>query len=368
MTIGQKETLNNNRRKFWKNFDYVRSKYLFRQKNLCSLIYLCGFYKKISKYKQMKRYKKYILPILAIIIVLGSSCRKIISVDLNPKDKKIVLNSIMNKNSVEARISLSFGLNDRTQDVVYLKTAKVSLFEGETQIGHLDNGSDSLPGYYVLSNLNLKYETNYSLKVEDASYGIISAMTQIPKPVQIDTITKSGQTISEFDGSKSETYLFSVKIEDSPTTANYYGIVDSVTFEYHDYNYDTNKDTIYITKNSIYVDSKDPANEAEWNNILFFRDDLFDGRTYSFKVNIDKYSFYSDTTENEFYLLSFSKEYYLYLRTMSAQANQDNFSLILGATPVQVYSNVEGGFGFFGAYSLTSKNIQVIGNNQYPLE
>jgi len=304
---------------------------------------------------------------LILFSLLYSSCREIIPIDLT-KDQKLVLNAMLQKNKVEAMVSLSLGINETSEEVNYINNAELKFYEGTKLIGIVPfDKTLAINGYYSLSNLDLKYNTDYTLVVKSAGYDSLVATTYIPEEPQLGDIVLSSQTLNDYDYSY-ETYLFGIDVLDNQNQENYYGISDTATYTYNDYNYETNQDTTYIYRNPIYMESQDPATELE-SNIILFNDELFNGKKYPFRVNIDKYQFNNnDTVSIDFYVFGLSKDYYLFRKTLNFQSDQDNFSMLLGATPVQIYSNVQGGFGFFGAYSVAKKSVEFVSEYNYGYE
>lgn len=302
--------------------------------------------------------KKKIIYIILFSLIL-SSCREIIPIDVT-KDQKLVLNGILQKNKVEALISKSIGINQTGDDVEYINTAELKLYEGRQLIAQIPyNDTLNIAGYYSLSGLDLKYNTDYTLVVKSANYDSVSATTHIPEEPQLGDIVVSSETLTDFDYSY-PTYLFGIEIIDDKNQDNYYGITDSVTYIYHDYIWETNKDTSYLIKSNLYMQTQDPANELD-NYKIMFTDELFNGKKYTFKVNIDKSVFnYGDTVTVEFQVYGFSKDYYLLKKTSYLQSNQDELFMLLGATPIQIYTNVQGGFGFLGAYSVAKKSVTFV--------
>ncbi len=305
----------------------------------------------------------YILAILFLIFI--TSCREVIPVDFTVKDAKLVLNATITKDKVEAVVSKSIGLNDTQEDVSYIENAKLELYDRNNLITELipDASEYAIKGYYYKSNLNLEYEKTYKLVVTVAGYDTLWAETYIPEPAPIDTIYVSEQTLTDLDYSF-ETYLFAIEVNDNINTDNYYGINDTIITSYTYFN--GYNDTTEVYKNpSYYLRSQDPAADNDGDNFIYFTDELFNGKKYPFKINIDKYQFYSDTSNITFYLYNFSKDFYLFLKSYNKQFNQDEFSRLLGATPVQIYSNVHGGYGYLGAYSYTEKSVEITGGGGY---
>ena len=93
-----------------------------------------------------------------------------------------------------------------------------------------------------------------------------------------------------------------------------------------------------------------------WEEGLLFNDNLFNGNIYEFVLSGE--DFYSGTTSICVNLKSISEDYFKYLTTCKKHmdANWDPFM-----EKISVYSNVEGGVGIFGGFSLTTDTIVVYG-------
>jgi hypothetical protein len=147
---------------------------------------------------------------------------------------------------------------------------------------------------------------------------------------------------------------FKIQFKDRPQEENYYQL--TVEVERTHRNLATGQMT---TRNyPIHLESRDPAIDDE--NIdsyegLYFKDVLFEGRDVTLSLEglyweIGRGSGNNNSLKLTFRLRTISKDYYSYRTTSLLQnfISGDPF-----AQPVNVYSNVENGFGICSGYSET---------------
>lgn len=104
------------------------------------------------------------------------------------------------------------------------------------------------------------------------------------------------------------------------------------------------------------LQSTDPAIDDESsifasdyiNSMLFFTDESFNGKNYTIKFSAFDWDF-ALHRQYVIELYSMSRSAYLYLRTREAFFNSRNDPF---AEPVQVFNNVEGGYGIFAGYQM----------------
>ncbi len=310
----------------------------------------------------MKTYSSNILFSLFIIIILvSSSCREIIPIEIEDSDRKIVLNALVSEDGLEARASLSLGINDRNENVIFINDAILTLYKNDEEQGNLIANPIDNKGHFIMPGFIPEAGANYTLTVDKSPYESVYASCQIPASSAIDTIYYQEENLSDF-GYTYTVFSFFITIDDSKDEENFYFISDSATYKYTYFDYDLQKDTTFSYTESYYMQSNDPIiGSNDYSNRMLFSDELFNGQKRAVKVSIDEYAFYNDTTILDFYLYSITKDYYLFLKSKELQMQSDEFARLLGATPVQVYNNVEGGYGYFGGYSYSKKTIRIEG-------
>ncbi len=103
-------------------------------------------------------------------------------------------------------------------------------------------------------------------------------------------------------------------------------------------------------------------NERENNPYMIFSDELINGKKYSINISVllpkgqlDKYKnpvpiYAIDPERRELHLelMHITKDYFYYLRSEETYMNQE----LLFSEPVQIYTNIKGGAGLIGAFSI----------------
>ncbi len=314
---------------------------------------------------------KKLQPLIVAMGLLACSCESVLFIDLEESDKLIVLNgAISNDSTVRVQVSRTRHILDNAK-VLPLDKAFVRLYSGSTLIEQLSYEAN---GYFRTKSFTPEVGQIYTIEVENAGYEPVSASSPVPPPVAIESIDTSLITIEfgdQYWSSKTTLLQFDLTLHDPPGVENYYMlnvetdrsytrwrdttvvIVDSL-FYGNQWNYYP-RDSIYILediirfKDASHFGSEDIIVEAITDNGILFSDQLIDGKTYSLRGRILSESLSSaDSALVHFRLHSISESYYKYLKSRQLHYQSKDDYL---AVPVIVYSNVEGGTGFFGGYS-----------------
>ncbi len=296
------------------------------------------------------RKKLYLVLILLIVLI---ACEKTVYIDIPDKGRKITVNSIFNTDSL-FKVSVSKSCYILDNDIQAIENATVEIYENDNLINilpYLNNG------LYKSTTQKPSSGDKYKIKVTVPGMGTAETECYIPPETNIISIDTASVMKSDIDGYRYEQLEFRVKFKDNPDKNNYYLIEPRqiIIYTYNDYD----RDTIITdtTQNIMNFESDDPSViENLWGNGLLFNDNLFNGNTYEFVFSVGKY-FY-DTTSICINLKSISEGYFKYLATCykHMDANWDPFM-----EKISVYSNVEGGVGIFGGYSLATDTIHVYG-------
>ncbi|MDR0830934.1 MAG: DUF4249 domain-containing protein [Prevotellaceae bacterium] len=196
--------------------------------------------------------------------------------------------------------------------------------------------------------------------------------TVVPFPPQI----LSFDTVSTQDNYYDQKKLtFSVKFQDNPNEDNYYRIIlgkyrkeiyvddDNVLHIDSLYRYETSyfdsDDMLFTNNNGIGGDLF-----AGYMRYYIFSDELIKDKEYTVKFEMWHNAEYFDYYPNDdwmnrehyeleaFYVVKFqtiSKEYYQFLKSANAAANEDITGFF--SEPTQIFSNINGGIGVIGAYA-----------------
>ncbi|HUW93723.1 MAG TPA: DUF4249 domain-containing protein [Bacteroidales bacterium] len=333
----------------------------------------------------MKRVVIY-FSVVAILILLASSCEEIIEFKGEKIEPKLVLYSMLNPDSViTASVSKSHAVFDIKYEPQQITDAVVRLYrDGEfvetltytapppsceycppvSQSKYVSQGTKPVPG------------STYRIEAEVPGLKSVSGETSLPDMVPVLSI----DTVTEKEGEYNTYLVTKVKFADPGVTENYYML--SVTRLEGYYNGDPSVPfypeasvSVYKSDES-YAAREDPLISPSQEEDLFgmyientynvFSDELISGKEYDIllKMYIHKQP---DTDHFEFShfrieLHSISRELYLYLRSYSAHLQtRDAFF----AEPVLVYSNIENGLGVVGARVPSVATIEI---GSYPVE
>ncbi len=263
------------------------------------------------------------------------SCEKEIPLDAEQKVPRIVVNSIFGDgDTIYVHVSES-------RDVLYegdlpnLTTAVVKLQDANgNTLGDFTHLGD---GIYKLANYIPVAGQTYSLLVSNTGFDQVEAQTKTPAVITIsstDTLRKNDEM------------NYSIKFSDDPSITNYYAIaIEQITigdfYKFSDYYFETSE--IFTQNGSADVDG------TKYGSIFLFSDATFSGGQCDFDASNYVPAESIDSTIIVVSLMSLSEDYFKYKLSLEKyqETAGDPF-----AQPVQVYSNVENGFGIFGGYSV----------------
>lgn len=283
--------------------------------------------------------------LLALFLV---GCETIIDYNLPEQEPKLAVNSFFTPDSVwEVHLSNSKSILD-TQKISPVTNALVSVSapSGATiPLLHTNNGFYRSPSGQKPEGIGL-----YELTVSAPGYESVSSMGIIPSPVPIQSVDT---TVNVREGIPFIT--FRITFNDPPKEKNYYGF--SLFFErVYTYQYDSLWIDTIEERYPIYVYPEETSfvsTLTDTDNGVIFSDDLFDGRPYGYQFEISDPLAFPNPFETNLSvrfvleLRSLSEGYYQYQKSYREQqfTNFDPF-----AQPVQVYGNIENGFGVFTGY------------------
>ena len=308
---------------------------------------------------------KKITYLIIIIATLLSSCEKIIDISISDKSRKIVVNAILNPDSlVSVQLTQSKSVLE-DNSLIFLEDAEVKLFEADQYVGTLEYlgfAKYGLPDFYPQREISYRIEVNHPV--------LTSVEPEITLPSSVP-ILDVGVAMS-FDDYGNDNYKLIIKISDPPGVDNFYALSIAVTSRVFDWESgeltdSTETDLLYFQEIS---DGDPPVGGGLVNqnlnyfidNMLFVSDNLFDGKDHEFSLVIE-YLMISpgvDSVMMDIRLDHIDPSYYHYAVSKQKyyHAHGNPFS-----EPVQVYSNIENGFGLLSAYSRTSRqyNIKISG-------
>ena len=292
---------------------------------------------------------------LPVIVLFFTSCEgEFIN---NPGTNSVVVNGFFSsQDTFRINISMSkpAGEPATTQ---FLETAQVTLTlpDGLAIPVPFDSMTEYVgtktEGFYSIAGLLPDLPGVYSLEVELQDHAKITAADSIPAPVQITGLNYFGDSASRL-------LQFNLSFDDPPDADNYYAI-SMDEYYYHE------NDSILSENEEIY--SYNSKVEAQiWGPLsqIIFSDKTFTetGQSIDFYLGYFPFSNSWDSCMVKIKLLSVSKAYYDYAISFNEQsiAEEDFY-----AEPVNVFNNIQGGFGIFAGYSYRSADLVYIKGQTY---
>ncbi|MDG1798410.1 MAG: DUF4249 domain-containing protein [Flavobacteriales bacterium] len=285
----------------------------------------------------------------AIIFLFFISCEKVIPIDANFLKSKLVINSIFFKDSsCTVHISSSTSVLEK---ITYENIEDADLSVKDSNGNLIENLRYLSNGFYKGSE-KLQADNQYYLNAVHKNFNNVLATTSIPKNISIHHI----DTLSYLENGK-ERFRISVSFIDDGDINNYYKlgvkmgqyVVDTLS-----QNGNTIIDSAIIYKwVKIYRDHE-VLERTITNKEVIFNDNTFNGTTFSVNFSI------KDVIRDSNINLAFLKLYFynidnsLYNYEKSIKQYFDNYD-IPSTQPVQVFSNIENGFGV-----LSSANVNIV--------
>jgi len=264
---------------------------------------------------------KYII-LSAIMILVLSSCEKVINVDLNAADKKYVIEAVVTDEAGMAKVMISQTKNfDEDNNFPPVSGATVTVSETG---GATTTFNETSPGTYVASALAGTSGKTYNLSVAVGGK-TFTAVSTMPQKVNPDSIFVTDELlVSEVRK------IVNVKYQEPPGRGNNYRYVQ------------------YI-------------NTHKTKQLMITNDDYTDGRTV-----IDKLFYFPDDNEDS---LKIKSGDHVKIEMLCIDANVYKYWFSLDrsstgtsgqATPANPVTNMQGGaLGYFSAQTYQSKSLVV---------
>ncbi len=312
--------------------------------------------------------KKYCFVLLIPIIFFA--CSEAIDFKVEESEKKIVINSLITPDSLlKINLSKSLGVLEKDRDMKFISDADVSLFENDD---FLEKLSFQINGYYH-STIYPKENNTYKIVITHPQLPAAEAQSTVPPKVTIDSINADFTIVEEmsewYDYDKNQYYdttfyffenglRINVSFTDPAYQKNYYLLTFTAYQTEYDYpppRYEPvpigkrmkalTYDIMTISEmNYWYIDSYEG---------YVFTDDLFNGKSHTVFADLS-YEHELPESNLKVNLLSVSEEMFEYITSRNKYDMAIENPL---AEPVNVYSNIKNGFGFFSAFSASTDSV-----------
>ncbi len=307
----------------------------------------------------MKRY----LWFACCVSALGAcEMQREFEVDIPEEKEKLVVNCVfVEGRKWTAEVYPSQGIisleNDKPNNIL---NAVVRITEGDTEIplSLVDNS-----GTYQ-SSATAEAGKTYTINVSAPGYEPVSSTVTLPPAIQILDVETSLSVDPEDPRSNKRT--FHIRFKDPGHELNFYAF-GMTRIEYRTAS--RNEEDVVIS--GTYLDPLDPAfsknyyredfrvDSVQQLNLLF-DDRLFDGDEYVLSVSCREYRPTEEFPEEPFlyklFLKSLTPAYYHYRVTYNLQQETKGDPF---AQPVQVFNNIQNGYGIFAGASLAYRDVRV---------
>ena len=288
---------------------------------------------------------------IILISLIYISCEKIIPFEGDITISKLVINSIFESDSsFKVHVSSSRSVID-TASFKNIDDAVVSIKNEDGNI--IETLSHSQNGFYVGQKKPVENQI-YSLEVDHLNYTNISASDSLPIPISINYL----DTITVIEPNNENRLQINLNFTDPANSQNFYLVetyvvrasLTTINQDTLEYELDTIKQRMILT-DVVFQNNGFKSRDEQG----LFTDLLFNGQDKTLEIKIPPlkkdYFFYENGKLNSektlsltLYLHNISKSNYYYRTSLElyVDASRNPF-----AQPVQVFSNINNGFGIF---------------------
>ena len=325
--------------------------------------------KKLLKTNLINSMQK-ILVFVSVILTVLISCETIVEIDLPEKEPVITVNSLFvpftppYPQQFKVELTSSVPILDTSNYKTIIPDATVYLFENNEIIDTLEYIDTA--EYYV-SSVFPQTGKNYRLEVSKAGFNNVTCSDIVPERVCFDTAT-----VINYGGLDSNGEPFSeitLSFSDPAGVVNYYEIAVSRAGSYNDYFYLSANDEI-ITSESYYpsilmFDARRPQ-FLPYNDIKINETPkelkIFYMPPYMKIIDGNNESTYINSHIIDIHFRSVSENYYKFRTSYLQHLNNKRGDGLFGMNePINVYTNVENGYGIFAGYQEDIITLQVEG-------
>ncbi len=270
-----------------------------------------------------------------IIFLFLASCSKELTIELPPMEGKLVLNCFFSTGeNFLAYIGKSSRILDSDTNAV--SDALVSLYADNIYQGNMAYTENS---FYIHDTVLIRPNILYRIAVSVIGFDDVEAEDMAPEPTTINEVYYDPEQYLDSEGD--DFYKLSVGINDSPIIDNYYELV------LQRYKNEEVYDLVSIRGDNEKVIIGEGDSEF-YSGLCLFSDALIDSEPYELDLQT---GISLEGNKKVLNVLTVSKEYYLFRKSLIRHLNGQFPDLLNPTEPVNLYSNVKGGYGIFAGYS-----------------
>jgi hypothetical protein len=302
-----------------------------------------------------------ILPLFSLLIING--CSKIVNIDIPPvKSKPVIYALVASHQPVQLYFDKSFGILEYVDsNQMYSTKAVVNLYVNHRFKERLAWGKRYFQSYNFLPGPS---DTLSVEVIPQNGTDTLFAQTHIPQKVKIDTAWLADSVYKDRDGDYYS--QINLRFKDPPRVKNYYEIFIRAKCRVNGKIVSENIEAYYSDNPAIVNEGLIGSTGQIENDFLsdrqpssvIFSDTLFQGKEMSLGITFLRPCEYvtghpeAHSFSLSVYLSNVTKVYYQYRKTMFMHLNAQQSNLWDGyVEPIQMFSNVKGGYGVFAGYT-----------------
>ena len=291
---------------------------------------------------------KRIIFLVSIIFVL--SCKKTINTSLPELEPKLVINSFFTSDSL-FKVNISKTLSTLSLDEPVIQDADVKLYKDGAFLENLQFNQ----GNYWAQN-QPQIGSVYRIEVEANGFPKAVASDSVPDYPSVSNVQVNPNyryIHNEYDGRRLPISKIKMTIDDNLNSINYYELV---VYRVVTYGSETHNIAVEIIQDkSENVSTKEVA--YTWNKTLF-TNKYFNSNHQIFPFDVvDRNRYGNDPFDLHIILRKVSKNYFIYQKSKLGYTYYND--VWEEATTTPIYTNIQDGYGIFGAYQQIEGNVLI---------
>ena len=283
--------------------------------------------------------------LLIIIILISAACTKTIDIDLPDHESKLVINSLFTRGErIAVNISRSTSIIGGIPPGV--SGATINLYrDGTLAESSVSNDSVFRAGFGPIEN------GVYTIEVSSPGFETVTATDSMPSKAFLSYAESTDEIWIDEIGMRHK--LLKLGFSDSDPKKNYYELKLKVRFLKRNY---PSPDYTYVTELANVGGITDPILAESEQYYTFIKGFLFDDSKFSNSdCNLEVFAGIMNNESDDYELIvelnSVSENYYNYKKQLGVYLNKEDGDVFEGIPdPVNLYSNIENGYGIFAGY------------------
>jgi hypothetical protein len=287
------------------------------------------------------------IPIILGLLLLAS-CELVREVDIPALPTRLVVNGLFRPDSTwTIAVSLSRHILQTDPTMPPLNTV-VTITRDDGEIFTLDTIGVSMDGIWFKSAERAEAGRRYTVRVSAPGFEEVHASAMAPTVVELVDVRLDSANMVPFSYNTPGSIPVEFTFRDPAGTADYYLPKFFIRVQRHFRNPDGTYTERTVWNPCFLTEAVESGEFSNLNGpVESFDDKGFDGKLRTVRLNVNK-TFWSSNEPKTYSwmmeLVHVTEDYYNYQRSVALQQEVDGNPF---AQPVQVFSNIEGGYGLF---------------------